>query len=204
MSGRCSPSTTSRTSRRSRSRPSRSPTSSAPTPPSSSGNTARISASHEQRAFDNQQVLDAERLPQGLRDQAKYITEQIEPTIDRILARSPEPPIIILQSDHGSGLRHHLDDLEKTDLHERTEHPELLLLPRPELRPAQRSITPVNSFRVVLNQFFGAKLPLLEERNYFSLYSDPLVYIDVTARLDAEGERGRQYKPAEDFLNMIY
>ncbi len=56
---------------------------------------------------------------EGYRRQAIYLTQQIEQTIDRILARSPEPPIIILQSDHGSGLRHHLNDLELTDLRER-------------------------------------------------------------------------------------
>ena len=38
------------------------------------------------------------------RDQAAYITRRIQETIDRILAESPEPPIIIVQSDHGSEL----------------------------------------------------------------------------------------------------
>ena len=53
------------------------------------------------------------------RDQAAFITRRIEETIDRILAESPEPPIIILQSDHGSELNLDMYDVQHTDLHER-------------------------------------------------------------------------------------
>jgi hypothetical protein len=174
-----------------------------PHPPFVFGEHGEDISLHEQRTY-NQKVLNAESYRRGYALQAKYITEQIEPTIDRILARSPEPPIIILQSDHGSGLRHHLDDLENTDIHERMSILNCYYFPDRNYDGLNDRITPVNSFRVVLNQFFGATLPLLEERNYFSLYSDPLVYIDVTTRLGAEDERRRQFKPAKDFLNMIY
>jgi hypothetical protein len=149
-------------------------------------------------------LLNAENYRKGYAHQAKYITEQIEPTINRILAESPEPPIIILQSDHGSGLRHHLDNLEETDLHERMSILNCYYFPDRNYDRLYDRITPVNSFRIVLNQFFGANLPLLEERNYFSLYSSPLVYIDVTARLNDEGNRRREYRPTDEFFNMMY
>jgi hypothetical protein len=42
-------------------------------------------------------------------------------------------------------------------------------------------ITPVNSFRVVLNTYFGAKLPLLPDRNYFSTWSHPFEFVEVTS-----------------------
>jgi hypothetical protein len=35
------------------------------------------------------------------------------------------------------------------------------------------SISPVNSFRVVLNKYFGASYPLLEDIAYYSIYQDP-------------------------------
>jgi hypothetical protein len=41
-------------------------------------------------------------------------------------------------------------------------------------------ITPVNSFRVVLNTFFGAQIPLLEDRSFFSTWAEPYQFIDVT------------------------
>ena len=43
-----------------------------------------------------------------------------------------------------------------------------------------QEISPVNSFRVVLNTFFGAKLPLLPDRSFFSTWTDPYRFIDVT------------------------
>ena len=41
-------------------------------------------------------------------------------------------------------------------------------------------ISPVNSFRVVLNTFFGAGLDLLPDKNFFSTWSDPYTFIDVS------------------------
>jgi hypothetical protein len=41
-------------------------------------------------------------------------------------------------------------------------------------------ISPVNSFRVVLNSFFGANLPLLPDRSFYSTWSEPYRFIDVT------------------------
>jgi hypothetical protein len=42
------------------------------------------------------------------------------------------------------------------------------------------SITPVNSFRVVFNQYFGTDLELLEDKNYYATWSRPYVFSDVT------------------------
>jgi len=45
----------------------------------------------------------------------------------------------------------------------------------PGVDPAQAlypSISPVNSFRVVLNRYFGTDLPLLEDRSYFAPNQD--------------------------------
>jgi hypothetical protein len=159
--------------------------------------------SNRRRAY-NHPIPGGEDYRSGYASQAKYITEQIEPTIDRILARSPEPPIIILQSDHGSGLRHHLDSLEDTDLHERMSILNCYYFPDRNYERLNDRITPVNTFRVVLDQFFGAKLPLLEDRNYFSLLSEILVGIDVTERLGAEGDRRREYHPPAQYSNMTY
>jgi hypothetical protein len=131
----------------------------------------------------------------GYRKQAIFLTRRIEQTIDRILEDSPEPPIIILQSDHGSGLRHHLDDLEKSDLHERLSILNCYYFPDGKYDGLSNQITPVSSFREVLTHFFGARLPRLAERNYFSPYADPLSLVDVTERLRSGKDRGRLYSP---------
>jgi hypothetical protein len=77
------------------------------------------------------------------------------------------PPVIIVQGDHGP-----LPDL--------TEEPSQRLpilnayyLPGVEMDSMlYPSISPVNSFRVVLNSYFGQNLPLLEDQSYFGPEED--------------------------------
>ena len=44
-------------------------------------------------------------------------------------------------------------------------------------------LTPVNSFRIILDHCFGQSLELLPDKSYFSLTSDPVRWIDVTDRI---------------------
>jgi len=123
---------------------------------------------------------DPERFAQGYRDQSIFITGRIQQTIDRILASSPEPPIIILQSDHGSELYLDSEDVHNTDLKERMSILNAYFFPGKRYEKLYSSISPVNSFRVVLNTFHAANLELLPDRSYFSTWSEPYQFIDVT------------------------
>jgi hypothetical protein len=122
---------------------------------------------------------------QGYRGQAEYIARELGRTIDRLLAASPEPPIILIQSDHGSGLRLFLEDPEATDMWERMCITNAYLFPGRDYQGLDDEITPVNSFRVVFNTFFGSKLPRLPDRAYFSTWGVPFRFIDVTDRVRA-------------------
>jgi hypothetical protein len=139
---------------------------------------------HERFLFShnktNGRYRNPEEFARAYKDQSIYITRRIQETIDRILAESPEPPIIILQSDHGSELNLDLESLENTDLHERMSILNAYYFPGGRYEGLYDSISPVNSFRVVLNTYFGAHLPLLPDRSYFSTSSDPYRFIDVT------------------------
>ncbi len=113
--------------------------------------------------------------------QTIYTTEQIQHTIEQILANSDVPPIIILQSDHGS-----FPPVEDTFgwryLRERVPNFNAYFLPKGGEDLLYPTITPVNSFRVVLNYYFGANLPYLEDISYHnSLFgADPFDFVDVT------------------------
>lgn len=50
-------------------------------------------------------------------------------------------------------------------------------------RTVYDTITPVNSFRVVFNKYFDAKLPLLEDKLYFSPTATPFAFEDITKRV---------------------
>ena len=127
---------------------------------------------------------------EGYRKQAAFVTNQVERVIDRILASSPERPVIILQSDHGSGLRLSTASVEETDLHERMSILNAYYFPEPGGDALYQSISPVNSFRVVLNTYFDAGLELLPDRSYYSTWGDPFQFIDVTDKVRLPSDIG--------------
>lgn len=97
----------------------------------------------------------------GYQNQAKFISAAIVPQLRKLINGSVNPPVIILQGDHG-----HLG----SDPNELMKVLNAYYLPghTDELYP---SISPVNSFRVVLNSYFGTNLPLLEDVSYYSSLS---------------------------------
>lgn len=97
----------------------------------------------------------------GYLSNMEFIDSQITGVVEEIIAKSKIPPVIILMGDHGpSGVpskdqpslrmsilnAYYVNDAAKQDLY-----------------PA---ITPVNSFRVVFNNYFGTDYPLLEDIAY--------------------------------------
>ncbi len=46
------------------------------------------------------------------------------------------------------------------------------------------SITPVNTFRIVFNEYFDGQYPLLEDRNYFASWLAPYKFTDVTRTVE--------------------
>jgi hypothetical protein len=134
---------------------------------------------------------DPERFIEGYRNQSIFITRRIEETIDRILATSPEPPIIILQSDHGSELNLDREDVRNTDLKERMSILNAYYFPGKRYEGMYDSISPVNSFRVVLNKFYYTNIKLLPDTAYFSTWFQPYKFIDVTDAVRAPGPQKR-------------
>jgi Sulfatase len=120
----------------------------------------------------------------GYRKQARFLTAQVERMIDRLLASNSEPPVIILQSDHGSGLGLSTGSAAETDMHERMSILNAYYLPDGKGNsPLYQSISPVNSFRVVLNTYFDADLELLPDRSYYSTWGEPFKFVDVTDKV---------------------
>jgi hypothetical protein len=117
---------------------------------------------------------------QGYTDQATYLNTLVLAAVDHILESSPTPPIIVIQADHGPGSHLDWNSLENTYLPERMSILNAYYFPDGDYSRLYPEITPVNSFRVVLSQFFGQDYPLVEDRSYFSLWDTPYQFIDVT------------------------
>jgi hypothetical protein len=111
-------------------------------------------------------------------DQINYLDSQLEETVDRILASSPAPPIIIIQGDHGRPPTQYWDALEPDQVYERMAILNACLFPG-DTAFFYDSITPVNTFRLVFNRLFGDDYPLLPDKSYFSTMADPYVLYDA-------------------------
>jgi hypothetical protein len=120
------------------------------------------------------------------RNQLIFINKKIEAAVDEIIVKSAHPPIIILQADHGPGSMLEWANLENTNLKERLSIFNAYYLPEGGGEKLYPEITPVNTFRVIFNHYFGADLELLEDKCYFSTWRNPYKFIDVTDIVNAE------------------
>ena len=98
--------------------------------------------------------------------QYAFVTRRIQSAIDQILRTSKKPPVILLQSDHGPGFHPRME--RGRYARERLAILNAYYFPDRNYTALHEGITPVNSFRVVLNQYLGTQLPLLEDRSYLN------------------------------------
>jgi hypothetical protein len=107
------------------------------------------------------------------RDQLAFLNKKILRAVDVILSRSPEPPIIILQGDHGSRTYASLNRPEACFLKENLAILNAILLPDGGRVTVSPNLSPVNTFRLVLSRYFGADLDLVEDRSYWCTWNRP-------------------------------
>jgi hypothetical protein len=101
------------------------------------------------------------------REQARYLGGLVVQAVKEILQNSTEPPIIIVQGDHGpSGFS---PDGRRTRLAILNAY----YLPHGGQRRLYPSISPVNSMRVVLNHYFGAEFPMLPDDSFRANWTKP-------------------------------
>jgi hypothetical protein len=62
--------------------------------------------------------------------------------------------------------------------------------PNRDYRGLYQDITPVNSFRVVLNTLFGARFEILPDRSNYSTWAKPYQFMDVTEAVRSPFRQG--------------
>ena len=118
-------------------------------------------------------------------NQLIFINERTMEAVDNILAKSKTAPIIIIQGDHGTGpIGTPEATLTKERVDERMDILNAYYLPNGGNKTLYETITPVNSFRKVLNYYFKAKYKILEDKSYFSHYSSYFRFIPVHSEKD--------------------
>ncbi len=117
----------------------------------------------------------------GYGAQARWVTEQLQSALGRLLRRYEDaPPIIIVHSDHGPGSRLDWTSLPDTDLNERFGILMACYLPGGPTIDLGDEFSPVNIFRLVFDLYFGADMGPLEHRSFFNFLAEPFRFIDVS------------------------
>jgi len=139
---------------------------------------------------------------ENYRNQVSYINKQISAVVDTILENSNPEPIIVLQGDHGFafGILAAKEPELLGDLIFKPGQKDELIIPNvnysfPNLNAyylpdggdalLYDSISPVNTFRLILNYYFGQDFKFLDDTSYIINPNDPSQYISVEdLRLD--------------------
>jgi hypothetical protein len=120
-------------------------------------------------------------------EQIRCLNRKLERLVVVLQERSPVPPVILIQSDHGHGrIGWRLPPLERVTLERREERASAFAayhLPGVPSNQVANTITPVNAVRLVLRRYLDAELAPLEDATYWSSTERPYRFV----RLPPEG-----------------
>lgn len=96
----------------------------------------------------------------GYRNNVQFIDNHLHAVLKQIIEKSEIPPVIILMGDHGpSG--------DAVTPEQRMKILNAYYISEEAQAALHETITPVNSFRVIFNYYFGGDYELLEDHSYF-------------------------------------
>ena len=105
--------------------------------------------------------------------QLTFVSTQVRGAIENIIQKSPRPPIIIVQGDHGPQVSSESINLQMSILN-------AFYLPGMRSDSLPQDISPVNNFRVMFNRCFNMQLDLLENKHY---YPTRKAFAEISAKL---------------------
>ncbi len=120
---------------------------------------AHLMVTHPDFAFTADGAFrdDSEETKAAYGDAVTYADQRILAIVKNILAKSKTPPIIILQGDHGYGYGGRgVEQFKILNAY---------YLPQGGGSAVYPSITPVNTFRLILSRYFGQNDPLLPDQS---------------------------------------
>jgi hypothetical protein len=95
--------------------------------------------------------------PEAYRDQVQFAEVRIIQMVKVLLAKSTIPPVIVIQGDHAY----------TSNLPIKPRILNAYYLPGNGAQKLYPNITPVNTFRLILNTYFGGNYPMLPDNSYW-------------------------------------
>lgn len=154
---------------------------------------AHILMPHEPYVFD--QNGDIPQGPEGIISMRGYLghlsyaNKLVKKLVAKILSDSKTPPVIILQADHGT-LQHYQGlVLNEMYLKERMGILNAYYAPGIDVKKFYPTISPVNTFRLIFNHYFGTQMELLPDRSYYAYY-DKNAFLPILLPEESDLPRG--------------
>ena len=113
----------------------------------------------------NGEAINQDYLKKGFVSQVQFINNRMLPILQTLIARSSNPPIIIVQGDHGVQGQNRLKNFSA------------FYLPGDGKEKLYPNITPVNIFRTVFNTYFGTNYPRLVDKSYMSPHDNTFEFV---------------------------
>lgn len=108
---------------------------------------------------------------------------KVRELLDVLLSPSARTPVLVIQADHGPGTTGDFRDPSDQFLGERMRILNAYYLPGNGSDLLYPSITPVNTFQLIFNYYFGQYYFLLPDRSYNNGHGTSYDYYDVTERV---------------------
>jgi hypothetical protein len=120
--------------------------------------------------MNSQQLYTEDEYIQGYREQVPFVNMELEKFLSTLIAKSTRPVVIILQTDTAPLF---------------TTGPDMFKILNAYYMPGHTAqlyagISPVNTFRVVLNAYLGTNLPLLQDISYSSPIPQIYAFAEVS------------------------
>lgn len=118
--------------------------------------------------------------------QLKYINKKTCELIDYLLMPDKPKPLIVIQGDHGARIVFHSGKIPRENLFDnQTLEDDFKILnayyfPDHDYRMLYESISPVNSFRLILNKYFKTDFNVLSDESFLCIGRD---FINISDRL---------------------
>jgi hypothetical protein len=114
----------------------------------------------------------------GYRDQTAFVIQRLMTLVEYLLSKPGPAPVIIFHGDHGPGSMLRWEDPQATDQTERMSIFAAYYFPEGQegLYP---TVTPLNGARMLANRYFGAALPLQQDKSFLSTWSRPYEFIPI-------------------------
>ncbi|MFZ5981602.1 MAG: sulfatase-like hydrolase/transferase, partial [Candidatus Zixiibacteriota bacterium] len=137
--------------------------------------------------------------------QISYITARLRETIKKIFDNyGDNPPVIIIEADHGPGSGLSWVGMDKTNLVERFSILNVVYLPGIDPAIDYRHFSPVNTFRLLFDLYFKTDFGLLPNHSYYTTWAHPYNFREVTRIINPTAYDARDFikSPVTDYARV--